>query len=47
MKVLFGFIGVLLIHALYNLVNYLRYPIIEKYLLSNYSSDATQRVDGV
>lgn len=46
MKVLFGFIGVLLIHALYNLVNYLRYPIIEKYLLSNYSSDATQRVDG-
>ena len=46
MKVLFGFIGILLIHALYNLVNYLRYPIIEKYLLSNYSSDATQRVDG-
>jgi hypothetical protein len=46
MKVLFGFIGVLLIHALYNLVNYLRYPIIEKYLLSNYSSDAAQRVDG-
>ena len=46
MKILFVFIGILIIHALYNLINYLRYPIIEKYLLSNYSSDSSQRVDG-
>ena len=44
MKVLFIFIGIIVLHALYNLINFLRYPIVEKNLLYNYSSDYSKRV---
>lgn len=38
---------IIFVHAIYNLINFLRYPIIEKYLLSNYSSDSSQRINAI
>ncbi len=40
------FIAVIVIHAIYNLINYLRYPRIEKLLLLNYSSDDDDQIKG-
>lgn len=36
-------IFVILLHALYNLINYIRYPNIEKKLLYSYSSDPSEK----
>ena len=40
MKLLKLFISLIAIHALYNLINFLRYGYIEKLLLGNYTEDA-------
>lgn len=34
-------------HAIYNLINFLRFPIIEKNLFYNYSSDSSQQLSAV
>ena len=35
------------LHAIYNLINYFRFPIIEKHLYYNYSSDSSQKMDAM
>lgn len=44
MKIIFIFSFLLLVYAFYNLINFLRYPLIEKYLLYTYSSDVSLRI---
>ena len=44
MRFLFIFIFIILLHALYNLINYLRYPTVEKHLLLNYSSNSSDKI---
>lgn len=44
MNILFAIIFLISLYAIYNLINFLRYPIIEKYLLYTYSSDSSQRM---
>lgn len=34
-------------HTIYNLINYLRFPLIEKNLFYNYSSDSSQKLSAV
>ncbi len=47
MKYLYIFLTVIALHALYNLINYLRYPLIEKYFLKNFSSDSSEKMDAM
>lgn len=44
MNILFTVIFLLSVYAIYNLINFLRYPIIEKHLLYTYSSDSSQKM---
>lgn len=44
MNILFVIIFLLLLYAFYNLINFLRYPIIEKHFLYTYSSDASLKI---
>ena len=44
MKILFILLSLIGLHALYNLINYLRFPLIEKHLLLTYSADATDKM---
>lgn len=44
---LYMLIFILSMHAIYNLVNYLRFPMIEKNLLYNYSSDSSQKLSAL
>lgn len=44
MNILFIVIIFILLYAIYNLINFLRYPIIEKHLLYTYSSDSSQKI---
>lgn len=44
MKILFIFLFLIVLHALYNLINFLRFPIIENNLMLTYSSDAADRI---
>lgn len=45
MNFLFFFILVIFLHAIYNLINYFRYPIIEKNLLDTYSTDSSEQIN--
>ena len=47
MKYLYIALSVIGLHAIYNLINYLRYPIVEKHLFNNYSSDGSKKVDAL
>ena len=47
MNYLYIFIFIIFFHAFYNLVNYLRYPIIEKYFFKNFSSNSSERMDAI
>lgn len=47
MKLLFVFIFIIFLHAFYNLINFLRYPLIEKNLLLNYSSNTSDKMHSV
>lgn len=47
MEFLFILFLIIFLHALYNLINYLRYPIIEKNLLYNYSSNTSDKMVAV
>lgn len=47
MKFLFALVFIIFLHAFYNLINYLRYPIIEKNLLYNYSSNTSDKMNAV
>lgn len=44
MKLLTIFIFVVLIHAIYNLINFLRYNYVEQLLIGNYTDDAKLRI---
>lgn len=44
MKILFIFLVLIVLHALYNLINFLRFPIIEKNLLLTYSSNVSDKM---
>ncbi len=44
MSYLYILLALISLHAIYNLVNYIRYPIIEKNLLYNYASDSTMKL---
>lgn len=44
MKFLFISLFLIILHALYNLINFLRFPIIEKNFILAYSSDAANRI---
>ncbi len=44
MTYIYILVAFILLHTIYNLINYLRYPIIEKNLLYNYSSDASMKL---
>lgn len=37
----------IVLHAIYNLINYFRFPIIEKNLLKNYSDDTTEKMSAM
>lgn len=45
MKFLFTIMFIIFLHAIYNLINYLRYPIIEGNLLDTYSSDSSKQIN--
>ena len=47
MKYVYIFLSIIGLHALYNLINFLRYPLIEKQLLKNYSTDKAQKLDAL
>lgn len=47
MKYLYIFLSIIGLHALYNLINFLRYPIIEKHLFNNYSSDSNKKINAL
>ncbi len=44
LKIVILFIIVIVIHALYNLINFLRYSHIEKILLGNYTNDVNLKI---
>lgn len=44
MKILILFMIVIVIHALYNLINFFRYPHIEQLLLGNYTDDVNLKI---
>lgn len=47
MKYLYIFIYIVVLHALYNFINYLRYPLIQKQFLKNYSADASEKIEAI
>lgn len=47
MKYLYIFLFIIALHALYNLINYLRYPVIEKIFFKNFSSDTSEKMNAM
>ena len=47
MNWLFAFIAFIFIYAIYNLVNYFRFPTIEKHLFYNYSNDNSEKMSAM
>ena len=47
MKYLYIFLSIIGLHATYNLTNFLRYPLIKKHMLNNYSNVTSKKDDAL
>lgn len=47
MKYLYIFLSIVALHALYNVINYLRYPMIQNLFLKNFSSDTSEKMNAM